>query len=78
MTTYHCSIDISGMLSKPNKREWKRFEKFATYDGKKLSGEQWKELFRRRYNDGDRFFPMSQCDNFDPLRGCKGHEENPS
>ena len=77
MITYHCAIDIHGMLSKPNKREWKRLEKFATYDGEKLSADDWKQMFRDRLNAGELMFPMGQCDNFDPVSGCRGHEETP-
>jgi hypothetical protein len=77
MTSYHCSIDIGQMLLKPNKREWKNFEDNATLNGKKMSAAEWEQLFRKRYNAGDRLFPLGQCDNFDPIRGCGGHEEMP-
>jgi len=72
---YHCNISISGMLSKPNKRKWKLFEKYVTYGGKKLSADEWKQMFCDRLNDGHLLFPMGTCDNFDPARGCMGHEK---
>ena len=75
MTTYHCAICIDSMLLKPNKREWKNFEDNVTYDGEKLSADEWKRMFRDRYNNGERLFPMGQCCNFDPIRGCMGHDD---
>ena len=71
-TRHHLSIDLKGALMHWKDKEWIGV---VTEDGKKLSPREVKGRFLDLLASGVKLIPMdSSCDNFDPERGCRGHE----
>ena len=66
----HCCLDISGAM-----RNAKDFKGRITVDGKTLvTVQEIKAFFQEQLDMGRRVLPFGDCDNFDYLTGCKGHE----
>lgn len=66
----HCCLDISGAI-----RNAKDFKGRITVDGKTLvTVQEIKAFFQEQLDMGRRVLPFGDCDNFDYLTGCKGHE----
>jgi hypothetical protein len=68
-TSYHISQSIYGALKNWPKRVW---EQTAMDNG--VSVEELKQYFRDKQAIGWEVLPSKGCDNFDPIKGCKGHK----
>lgn len=74
MTSYHMHIEVRGALKWPKSRLAGMFRDRAT--GKKLTGDQVKDLLMDHLAAGHECIPCGLCDNFDYGKegGCRGHE----
>jgi len=58
-----------------SKREWREATKwFTKKGGGNYTMYELKEEFLRMYSEGILYIPYGDCDNFDPKKGCLGHE----
>lgn len=44
-------------------------------DGSRFTSDELKGVFLKMQSEGKRVFPLGDCDNFDYIVGCKGHED---
>ena len=66
---------VKGAIRNWKKREWKIASETMTFDGKKKTPEGVKDAFLDMLSEGILYIPIGDCDNFDPKKGCLGHEE---
>ena len=64
---HHVSASIEGLLTLSNYR----LGQLVEMDGRKAR----KELLERQIR-GEKLIPSSDCEGFDPVKGCPGHEIN--
>lgn len=68
MTTRHMKASIEGLLLLSN-------QKLARLTG--MDGKAARKELRERKNKGEKYIPCSdECEGFDPVTGCPGHEDN--
>lgn len=48
---------------------------FVDDGGRKTTAAESLELMLEHLANGRRVLPLGECDNFDPVRGCLGHED---
>lgn len=63
--TLHVKLDIAGALRK------RSFEYFTDGDGKQVHPVTAEIELRKRLERGEKYFPMCDCANFDPQKGCE-------
>lgn len=75
MPSYHMHIEVRGALKWPKSRLNGMFRDKET--GKKLNGDQARDVLMDHLASGRECIPCGQCDNFDygANGGCKGHSE---
>lgn len=72
MTTFHMRVDLRGVLVNNDKTI---LRSCRHDDGHLRSVEEARESFLDLLLSGTRYVPGAPCDNWDPERGCLGHEE---
>lgn len=78
MKTLHMSLSTRGAL-KWNKRQQRALAKCLVVDGVHLkTPERLREFLLDCLADGNEVLPVGECDDFDPKRGCRGHEQEVS
>lgn len=68
---YHLSVNIEGLLEQYRKKSMRGL---LTTDGKKLSDAQAREFCYQCLREGMRVLPIGDCEDFDPIEGCPGHD----
>lgn len=69
--TFHMCICISSALKNP-----RGLPAFTNDDGSRANPKEVKEFLKLKQAQGWRVLPIGkECDNFDKLTGCRGHEE---
>lgn len=63
--TLHVKLDIAGALRR------RSFEYFTDGDGKHVHPVTAEIELRKRLERGEKYFPMCDCANFDPQKGCE-------
>ncbi len=63
---HHVSAPIERLLELGNKKLGKMVN---------MDGTQARALLLQAQAKGDKFIPNDKCDNFDPVKGCLGHEK---
>ena len=59
-----------------DKRDFKKALKYVTNDDGQpyRTVEELREALHDCLANGIEYFPCGDCDNFDPKKGCRGHE----
>lgn len=71
----HMCMSIAGALRMTPKEFDRAWDGCVTDDdGKPMSTLAFREHLKERRNAGEKYFPLAECDNFDPQTGCRGHE----
>lgn len=80
MTRYHLCQSVRGPLTNWKPKDWKSATKWMTkLDGTRYTPHELKQVFLDLLASGHEVIPISECDNFDPKSGCKGHpQEQPA
>lgn len=75
-TRFHLAQSVGGALRNWNGRQWNDATEWITRkDGSRMSGEELEHRFRELFDKGIELIPFGdECDNFDPKKGCLGHE----
>lgn len=66
------SLSLKGALTNWKKKDFKNV--LQSDDGKYLSPEETKQQFLDWLAEGKLKVPFGECDNFDYIKGCRGHE----
>lgn len=73
--SFHISQSIEFPLMNWSKKDWNIATDYITEgDGKKLTAAELMAEFLRMHGEGFMYVPYGYCDNFDPKKGCLGHE----
>ena len=68
------SQSLTGPLANWTWRDWYRATKWWHLNGIKPSWRQLKSAVQELVDQGHEVIPYGECDNFDKVRGCLGHE----
>lgn len=66
-TTYHMRISVRGALRN------KAFKGWTGDNGEPLTPKRAEMELKMMRHKGIKYFPMGQCEGFDPETGCPGH-----
>lgn len=66
----HMRLDIRGALKNPD-----ALQSFTRADGTSVPMEEARVFLMAERAKGHLYFPMGDCEGFDPLKGCPGHEK---
>lgn len=67
---YHMSVSVDGAIRN------KAFYGFTDKSGKLMTKKQAEAHLTILQMNGIKLLPMDGCDNFDPEKGCLGHDHN--
>ena len=70
----HLSTSIDGLLELSDYRLRRMLECVTDEDGKHPKLGEFKKWLRNEKALGHKFIPVPECDNFDPVKGCLGHD----
>lgn len=73
----HISMSVRGALRNWTKKSYHGYLNDKE-TGRELSFEEAKEALMAELANGVEAIPLMECDNFDPKKGCLGHEEKPT
>ena len=69
----HLSLDVRGALMQSD-RDLTPLAKSTTVEGRRLrTGKEMRAFLLDCLAEGYEYLPMTECDNFDPKKGCLGH-----
>jgi hypothetical protein len=69
-TKTHMCLSIAGALRQPDSSlKW-----FTDENGRAMTAKQVRAYLKLADFEGKRVLPMGDCDNFDYVKGCLGHE----
>lgn len=66
----HMQLSIIGAL-----KNWSESDFNSLAKDNNMTGKEMKEHFIDLLSEGTLFIPYGECNNFDPKKGCLGHEE---
>lgn len=73
-TRFHLCQSVRGPLMNWTDKDWEAATEWMTGDnGKKFTAKELKAEFLNLLAAGNEVIPISECDNFDPKKGCLGH-----
>lgn len=67
----HISTSIQGLLNNYKNRN---LGNIIIKDGAYLNGKDARKYLNQALKDGWKLLPSDECNNFDPQKGCLGHE----
>lgn len=70
----HMSISIEGLLSMSDAKMKRMLNNVKDENGNQPTLEEFRKYLRHELSIGRRLLPVPECDNFDPVNGCLGHE----
>lgn len=71
----HISTSIDGLLELSDYRLRKILDSVTDDQGKHPKLGEFKKWLRNEKAQGHKFIPVPECDNFDPVKGCLGHDK---
>jgi hypothetical protein len=74
--SYHMQLNVEHMATMSEKtfnREWKGAMKHEK-TGAPFTYSEVTAFFLAKWREGFDVFPIGECDNFDPKKGCQGHD----
>lgn len=76
MSHWHISQNIEGALALPYKKFARLFDGvFSDDKGMPLPAKEARKILKQELKEGHRLILSVGCDNFDPVKGCLGHED---
>jgi hypothetical protein len=74
--SFHISVNIQGALNLPYKKFAREYDDvFSDDDGTPIPTKEARKFMKQELKQGHRLIRSKGCDNFDPIKGCLGHEE---
>ena len=72
---WHISTSIEGLLSMSDAKMKRMLNCVKDENGNQPTLEEFRKYLRHELSIGHRLLPVPECDNFDPVNGCLGHEK---
>lgn len=72
---WHMSVSIEGLLAMSDARMKRILNSVKDDEGNQPTLEEFKKYLNYEWAIGHRLLPVPECDNFDPVKGCLGHDE---
>ena len=69
------SVSIEGLLAMSDARIKRILNSVKDDEGNQPTLEEFKKYLNHEWAIGHRLLPVPECDNFDPVKGCLGHEK---
>lgn len=70
----HMSTSIEGLLAMSDARMKRMLNSVKDENGNQPTLEEFKIYLNHEWSIGHKLLPVPECDNFDPVKGCLGHE----
>lgn len=70
----HMSVSIEGLLAMSDARMKRMLNSVKDENGNQPTIEEFRKYLNHELSIGHRLLPVPECDNFDPVNGCLGHE----
>ena len=74
MSRIHISTSIDGLLALKDRDLKKILLSVSNENGNHPTLEEFKKYLNDEKAKGHKLLPSTGCDNFDPVKGCLGHE----
>lgn len=71
----HISTSIDGLLSLRDSELKRMLQSVQDENGHHPTLEEFKKYLNEEKGKGHRLLPSQECDNFDPVEGCLGHND---
>ncbi len=71
----HISTSIDGLLSLRDSELKRMLQSVQDENGYHPTLEEFKKYLNEEKEKGHRLLPSPECDNFDPVEGCLGHND---
>ena len=73
MTQYHMSIGVDFLLKLEDERLARILPALKNGQGGHPTVSELRQFLTREQALGHKLLPLTECDNFDPVNGCRGH-----
>ena len=70
----HISTSIDGLLALSDRELTRLLQSVQDENGEHPTLVEFKKYLNEEKAKGHRLLPSTGCDNFDPIKGCLGHE----
>ena len=71
----HMSVSIEGLLAMSDAKMKRILNSVKDDEGNQPTLEEFKKYLTHEWAIGHRLLPVPECDNFDPVKGCLGHDK---
>ena len=75
MSRIHISTSIDGLLALSDRHLKNMLWSIVDEEGNHPTLEEFKKFLNEEKSKGHRLLPSPECDNFDPVKGCLGHDK---
>lgn len=75
MSKIHISTSIDGLLALSDSELTRLLGSVQDENGYHPTLEEFKQYLNEEKAKGHRLLPSPGCDNFDPVKGCLGHDD---
>ena len=72
---WHMSVSVEGLLAMSDARMKRMLNSVKDDEGNQPTLEEFKKYLNYEWSIGHRLLPVPECDNFDPVKGCLGHDK---
>ena len=69
------SVSIEGLLAMSDAKMKRILNSVKDDEGNQPTLEEFKKYLNHEWAIGHRLLPVPECDNFDPVKGCLGHDK---
>lgn len=70
----HMATSIDGLLAMSDARMKRMLDYVRDENGNHPTLTEFKKYLNEEKAKGHRLLPVPECDNFDPVKGCLGHD----
>ena len=70
----HISVSIEGLAAMSDARMKGMLNSVKDENGNQPTIEEFRKYLNHEWSIGHRFLPVPECDNFDHVKGCLGHD----
>ena len=72
---FHMSVSIEGLLAMNDARMKRMLNSVKDENGRQPTLREFRQYLNQEWSNGHRLLPVPECDNFDPVKGCLGHND---
>ena len=71
---FHMSVSIEGLLAMSDARMKRMLNSVKDENGNQPTLAEFRQYLNHEWAIGHKLLPVPECDNFDPVKGCLGHD----